>query len=126
MRMLSMNAREPLRTIAASMAASLVFAASVEARGQACPTTPPIVYVNGGGKVIIENLAKVLSSSGVTVIYKQQGSCLALDSIVNGTKMTGAATYWNATDAVPCDLDVAGVIADIGISDVFPTTCANL
>src|SRR5262249_21685491 len=75
-----------------------------------------------------------------------QGSCNAVDAILNGTPIatgtstmldggagdggTGGpvdntATYWDAMAEQTCDLD-PGTIADIGIADVFATTCQSL
>lgn len=128
MKMRTNSVRPFARAASASLAAAVVIASSHAALGQTCPTTTPIVYVTGGGKVIVEKLGNVLAGAKppVTVIYKQQGSCLALDAVVNGTKLTGAAFSYTATTAEACDLGVDGYVADIGISDVFPTTCGTL
>src|SRR5262249_437947 len=66
---------------------------------------------------------------GITVIYKLQGSCLAVDAILNGTKLGSPAldvgTYWDAMgNAQMCDL--SGDVANIGVSDVFASTCVPL
>jgi len=80
--------------------------------------------------VILAGLGKALSTQGITLVYKLQGSCLARDAILNGTKITGsmatAATYWDATTELQCDLPATGVVATLGISDVFPETCSPL
>ncbi|MFO0611989.1 MAG: hypothetical protein U0414_05355 [Polyangiaceae bacterium] len=95
-----------------------------------CDTLPNPVYVTGSGKVILAGLGKALAASGITLVYKLQGSCLATDAILAGTKVTSTATdqaiYWDSTSELKCDLPVGGVVATLGISDVFPETCFNL
>lgn len=85
------------------------------------------VYVTGGGKVLVENLAKVLSPLQINIVYFLQGSCKAVDAILADTPITGIANYWDAAgNKLECDLNLAGDIAHIGISDVFASTCQNL
>lgn len=95
-----------------------------------CATLPKPVYVTGAGKVILAGLGKALASSGITLVYKLQGSCLATDAILAGTKITSTPTdqaiYWDATGEQKCDLPVGGVVATLGLSDVFPETCFDL
>jgi hypothetical protein len=83
-------------------------------------------------------LARIAQAIGGqrTVVYLPSGSCVGVDAIVNGAPMTGsgaaAATYWDPAARDPanaerrCDLDPAGVAADVGVSDVFATTCLDL
>jgi hypothetical protein len=72
----------------------------------------------------------------LTVVYQTQSSCTGIDSILTTTTpMTGTAVYWDPNLAVDpstpaaqlkCQLDAAGNAADIGLSDVFATTCVSL
>lgn len=114
--------------LAASVATGLT---TNEARALDCATLPKPVYVTGAGKVILEGLGTALSTSGVTLVYKLQGSCLATDAILGGIKITSAvddpAIYWDGTGTeLECDLPVGGVVASLGLSDVFPETCSPL
>jgi hypothetical protein len=115
---------------AALLGAAAVLGAASPAEAGLCSALPNPVYITGGGKVAIADLAKALSSSGISLIYKLQGSCLAVDAILNGTHvgtMTDtAASYWDATAELKCDLDPTGEVADLGLSDVFPSTCQSL
>lgn len=114
---------------ATSLAISLF---ATPASAALCSSLPNPVYVNGGGSVLVESLGKLLASENTTLIYKKQGSCAAVDSILNGTPLTGTeaamtgGTYWDATTDHACDFDAGGNVADIGISDVFPSTCISL
>jgi hypothetical protein len=112
----------PWTAVAVAAVATLALSS---AHAAPCSELPNPVYVTGGGKVVLSGLAKALHSTGVTPIYKLQGSCLAVDAVLNGTALTGTATYWDDTSELSCDLDPM-VIADLGISDVFATTCVNL
>jgi hypothetical protein len=115
---------------AALLGAAAVLGAAAPAQAALCSALPNPVYITGGGKVAIADLAKALSASGISLIYKLQGSCLAVDAILNGTHvgtMTDTvAAYWDATAEQKCDLDPSGQVADLGLSDVFPSTCQTL
>src|SRR5262245_36195433 len=119
-------------TAAAALAAALTAASS--ARALDCSTLPTRVYVAGSSaaKGPLGAIAKVLAVQNppTTLIYKSLGSCAGVDAILNGTVITGtgasAASYWDGTSELKCDLDVAGNVVDVGISDVFATTCFTL
>lgn len=110
---------------AASLFAPTTFAAD-------CASLPNPVYVTGSSAVkpFLVKLGAALSkaSPAVTIVYKGQGSCNGPDAIVNGTKMTGTAVYWDgvASGDQSCDLDIAGQVADVGVSDVFAASCPNI
>jgi hypothetical protein len=126
----------PIRSLARDtipcLSALFVLLFAREASAELCSARPNPVYVNGGGSVLVESLGKLLASENTTLIYKKQGSCAAVDSIWNGTPLMGTlatangGVYWDATTAHDCDFDAMGNIADIGISDVFPSTCSSL
>lgn len=133
----------PARPVRSSRAASALVAGGLafaglaaaippgEARALDCATLPKPVYVTGAGKVILEGLGKVLGPTGVTVVYKLQGSCLAKDAILGGVKITTTvddqAIYWDEMgEEQMCELPVGGVVANLGLSDVFPDTCDPL
>lgn len=114
----------------AALAALAVLAAAPSAEAKLCSALTNPVYVTGGGKVAIADLARALSASGISLVYKLQGSCLAVDAILNGTHVGTAtdvtASYWDASTELKCDLDPKGQVADLGLSDVFPSTCQTL
>jgi hypothetical protein len=124
------RSRSWLRAGAALLGAAAVGFVSSPAHAVLCSTLPNPVYITGSGKVAIADLAKALSSSKISLIYKLQGSCLAVDAVLNGTHigtMTDTvASYWDAAAELKCDLDPAGNVADLGFSDVFPSTCQSL
>src|SRR6185503_8611931 len=108
--------------VPALLGAALSLTLARPAEAAPCSMLPNPVYVTGSGKVVLADLAKALSASGITLIYKLQGSCLAVDAILNGTPLDIAtdatASYWDATAELKCDLDTLEPtknIADIGI-----------
>jgi len=113
-----------------ALAALSVFAAAPSAEAALCSTLVNPVYITGGGKVAIADLARALSASKISLVYKLQGSCLAVDAILNGTPVGSAtdvtASYWDSSTELKCDLDPKGQVADLGLSDVFPSTCQTL
>jgi ABC-type phosphate transport system substrate-binding protein len=116
----------------ACAAASGSMLAAHAAHAADCSTLPNPVYVTGSSAVqpFLAGIGTVLAagSTPVTIVYKKQGSCTGGDAIVNGTKMTGTATYWAANSSVSgetCDLPTTGQSADVGVSDVFWTSCAG-
>ncbi|MEP7122544.1 MAG: hypothetical protein ABJE95_16600 [Byssovorax sp.] len=122
--------RSTLRSGVALLGAAAVIGAASPAHAVLCSTLANPVYITGGGKVAIADLAKALSSSGISLVYKLQGSCLAVDAILNGTHVGTAAdtvaAYWDSSTEQKCDLDPMGQVADLGLSDVFPSTCQSL
>ena len=52
---------------------------------------------------------------------------MGVDAILSSTKITGTASYWDATGTEKtCNVDPAGVVVDIGVSDVFATSCPGV
>jgi ABC-type phosphate transport system substrate-binding protein len=96
-----------------------------------CANLPGTTYVTGSSaaKPFIKGIATALASASpvtTTIIYKGQGSCTGVDAVFNNTPLTGTASYWDATGTEQtCDLATAGDIADVGISDVFSSSCAG-
>src|SRR6185436_4392088 len=100
-------------------------------------TLPGPVYLAGStaAKPFVALVGKTLAAQSppVTVVYTGQGSCTGVDAILNGTPLKGmgptALSHWDAAGVEQkCDLSPEGpaVLADVGISDVFATTCYRL
>jgi hypothetical protein len=109
------------------LAVAAVTAFAAEAAAAPCSALPGATYITGSSAVkpFIAGLGKALAGT-TTLVYKGQGSCLGVDAVFNGTKVTGTASYWDASGVEQsCDLDVAGTTADVGVSDVFSATCAG-
>ncbi len=115
------------------VAAPLLAAAALTAAGSAladpdCNSLPGSTYITGSSAVkpFMAGLGKALSGT-TTLIYKSQGSCVGVDAVINSTKITGTASYWDATGTEKtCNVDPAGVVVDIGVSDVFATSCPGV
>jgi ABC-type phosphate transport system substrate-binding protein len=95
-----------------------------------CSSLPGPVYVTGSSAVqnFLAGIATALANNGntVTIVYSPPGSCQGVDAIFNGTKMMGTATFWDTTGtATTCQLDPAGNTVDVGVSDVYFTSCAG-
>jgi ABC-type phosphate transport system substrate-binding protein len=102
-----------------------------------CPSLAGPVYVTGStaAKPLLAAVGKLLSGQTpvVTLVYAGQGSCAGVDAILNGTPLRGTGatglSYWDATGAEKkCDVPGDGTLltADIGVSDVFASTCFRL
>ena len=67
-----------------------------------------------------------------TVVFLSAGSCTGITAMLDNDRFTGVATYWDPAIGDPslaakqCELDPAGVLMDVGVSDVFATTCQSL
>ncbi|HET9953791.1 MAG TPA: hypothetical protein VFQ61_04790 [Polyangiaceae bacterium] len=82
------------------------------------------VFVSGSSAVqgFLKEVARELVAQDITVVYQSGGSCVGVNNVVGGTPLTGTATTWDAAgNVVNCDL--ADDVADIGISDVYASTC---
>jgi ABC-type phosphate transport system substrate-binding protein len=102
-----------------------------------CGSLPDPVFLAGStaAKPFVALVGKLLASQvpPITVVYTGQGSCTGVDAILNGTPLRGtglaALSYWDAAGVEQkCDVpgDGAVLVADVGISDVFATTCFRL
>jgi ABC-type phosphate transport system substrate-binding protein len=97
--------------------------------GAALPGT--IVYFTGStaSKPMLKQVSQLLAKSGspIRLIYQGVGSCQGLSDFTTGTKEPKTGTYWDETNGnaeLACDpADVAGIVPDVGISDVFASSC---
>lgn len=97
------------------------------ASAASCSTLPGATYITGSTAVkpFMAGLGQALSGT-TTLVYKGQGSCVGVDAVFNGTKITGTASYWDSAGMEQsCDLDAAGTAVDVGVSDVFSGTCSG-
>jgi hypothetical protein len=125
--------RAGIASIAVALAASLGARA---ARAADCSTLPTPIYVTGSTAVqpLLAEIGRLMSSQSppVTIVYLGQGSCAGVDAILSGTPFSGTGTsapiYWDATGLqINCDIaSTSAVVANIGISDVFASTCYQL
>jgi hypothetical protein len=129
------------RTGPAAAAAVLCWslAGAAPARAANCDTLATPIYVAGStaAKPLLAQIGRVMANQSppVTVVYAGAGSCNGVDDILNGTVLHGSAaastalsTWDTAGNEQTCDLpaDGPGAVADIGMSDVFATTCVVL
>jgi hypothetical protein len=118
------------------IAGALLALAGRTAVATECSTLPSVVYTTGStaAKPLLAEIGRVLATqaSPVTVVYLGAGSCAGVDAVLSGTPLLGAGStapsYWDSTGGeFKCDITTpGGVVADIGISDVFANTCFQL
>jgi ABC-type phosphate transport system substrate-binding protein len=124
--------------IAAGLAASTARADDTGPCGNGSSPNP--VYVSGSTAIapfIAAMGAPLYQDGAMTLVYQKQGSCVGVAEIVNdatpagacttGACITGTGTYYDGTGlAHECDLDAAGQHVDVGVSDVFATSCSGI
>jgi ABC-type phosphate transport system substrate-binding protein len=99
-----------------------------------CSTLSHPVYIAGSSavkpfaKAIAKNLAA--ASPPISVVYAGPGSCVGVGYMTTPTpgSLTGTGIYWDTTGSadLSCNLTaITGNPVDIGVSDVFPTTCGS-
>ena len=132
----------------ACLAAVGVFAAASEARAanppcnavtdqQSSPTALPgstnyvIFEGSTAAKPMLKSASQLLAklTPSIRLIYVSVGSCQGMSDFTTTTKTQTVGTYWDETHAnaeLSCDTtnpNPLGMVADVGISDVFPTSC---
>lgn len=116
----------PKVTAAIAFGAVLLGAGSLSAAP--CPTDK-VLYVTGStaAQPFIQALAAKLGGT-INIVYQGGGSCVGVNAAVSGTKLTGNATIWDAAGtASSCELPTAPTVgADVGVSDVFASTCEGV
>jgi hypothetical protein len=97
-----------------------------------CGTLSNPIYITGSTAVkpFLAEIAKILVTANppVTLSYLGQGSCTGVSAVLHGVPISGSLTYWDGVGAEQtCTVAPAlPVAADIGVSDVFATTCERL
>lgn len=128
------------RGIIASSLTALVLLSPCAALADICGANgKPVVYVTGSSasKPFLAVLGRALYNDAqpIALVYKSAGSCIGVSAVLNGDPVTGTAVYWDPAsptmnNEVSCTIGtgtVAGsILADIGISDVFASTCFDL
>jgi ABC-type phosphate transport system substrate-binding protein len=114
-----------------AMAGAPVVASTRGASGAVdCASMSNVVYIVGSTaiKPFLAEIAKVERSQTppVTLLYSDQGSCVGVSAILSGATTTGPFTYWDEAGAEQTCTVQTPVSAQIGVSDVFATTCARL
>jgi len=97
-----------------------------------CTTLPGAIIVEGSSAVkpSMAALGLKLAVAGTsTIIYASQGSCTGVAAIEGTVPTTvGTATDWDSTSTTAgktCTLP-ANTPVDVGVSDVFPTSCPGV
>lgn len=112
-----------------------ILSQSAAATAAECSTLPSPVYV-AGSSAVKPFLAKVAAelaglAQPITVVYQGQGSCVGVNYMAAATigSITGTGIIWG-TDGVEvtggCDLGLAGQQVDVGVSDVYATSCPSI
>ncbi len=124
-----------IKSAVASLAAAGIFAAAGDAQADtACSSlsgTPVVFTGSSASKPMLKQVSPLLVklAAPVRLLYQSVGSCQGLSDITTMTKDPATAIYWDDTSGTEttCTLtDVAGVIPDVAVSDVYPTSCANI
>jgi ABC-type phosphate transport system substrate-binding protein len=124
--------RELLRLAVVSSAAfaalGLIHEPEAAAQTVTCASLPDPIYVSGSSAVrpLLTTIGSKLAvaTPPSTIVYVSTGSCDGVGTIVSGTKVTAGAKYALENNTLAdCTLPVAGQTIDVGMSDVFPTSC---
>jgi len=123
-RKLFTRALVPLAAVAVTVGAAGSAHASQLCSADPTNPLPSPVFVSGSSAVgnFLKGVGAALAGT-TTIVYTSPGSCQGVDAIFNGTALgTGTATYWDTTGtAHTCTL--ANEKADVGVSDVYYTSC---
>jgi len=121
------NASASLAAVAGILASSgAARAATSVGDCSAYQPTKPHVYITGSSAAqpFVLDVANAIKDD-VVVVYYSQGSCVGVSSIFDGTVLpTGADKGLIGTDST-CT-PAAATAVDIGLSDVFATSCAGV
>jgi len=141
-----MNGHLRLRRGLMALGAAAALLSSSPASAQKAPPGEPcyvagmrenLIYVTGSSAVrnFLAPVAQLLQAEGYTVVYQSQGSCVGVEAIRSDDlakrKMVDTAGNWAvyfdaAGEPVECSLAPDGNIVDVGVSDVFASTCGAI
>ena len=101
------------------------------AKADSCPTDAVFVHGSSASQKIVEAIAKVAFTSNIKIIYSSKNSSCG-GGVYDVTHPTGgsyvgtALTSYDANNqAATCTFDTPRA-ADIGVSDVYPSSCAGI
>jgi ABC-type phosphate transport system substrate-binding protein len=108
-----------------------LLAGARRAEAQTCSSLPSPIYGLGGSatKPLLGKVASALSGlpTPKTVVYQAPGACLGINGLLEGTKITGSASYWDATGKEQtCTLDTAGVDVEFANMVNSATLCPGI
>ena len=125
-----MSSTLPRVTLAAPLAAALVLAAAprpAAAAGDCADLPNPLVGVGGSAsKPLLAKVGAALRKAAdpITLVYQAPGACFGITTYVDGTPITGTASYWDADGTEQtCNFPVLGVTPDFGMLGVQGTLC---
>ena len=110
-------------------AASLFFASS--AKAEDCPSDAIFIHGSSASQKIVEAIAKVAATNNIKIVYSSSGSSCGggvYDAVTptGGTYVATALTSYDpAAQGATCTMNPARA-ADIGVSDVYPSSCAGI
>jgi hypothetical protein len=103
-----------------------------------CSTLPNPVYVSGSSAIqpFVRDMGKALAGT-TTLVYQSAGSCVGVTSVLNDLTPTGVCTpdacirgngtYFDSAGVTQtCTLPAGGQHVDVGVSDVFATSCSGI
>lgn len=124
------------KELASVLALLLPLAVATSAAAQAvpdCSTLTNPVYVTGSSAVkpflgaVAAELTGLTGADQINVVYISKGSCDGVNALASSsTLITGTVSLWGTDGkevAGGCNLPTAGVVVDIGVSDVFAASC---
>lgn len=96
-----------------------------------CASLPDPIYVAGSSAIrpLLTTIGAKLATAATpsTIVYVSTGSCDGVNTVVTNLKVTAGAKYALANETLAdCTLPAAGQPIDVGMSDVFPTSCPDI
>ena len=122
------------RVVSTATSLGLVAAVFVPGRAQAegeCTALPGVLIGAGGSasKPLLARIAPALRGAAepITLVYQSPGACFGITAYVDGTPLTGTASYWDADGTEQtCNFPVLGVAPDFGMLGVQATQCEGV
>lgn len=118
-------------TLASGGALLATLAVPAVAHAAPCDTSANTVYIAGSSAVkpVLKQLAVTLGglAQPVRLVYQSVSSCQGLSDVLTSKAETATGVTWDNTGTESsCDVDVSGKVPDIGVSDVYATTCDSV
>jgi hypothetical protein len=121
------------KTNSALLVLAILAAAALPAQAQTvinCSSLPQPVYIEGTSTAtpLMAALGRALAAATPpreTIVFKAVAACDAVFALAGGPAVNGTVTFWDASGTpMTCAFDQGGTPADVGVSDVFASSCA--